>query len=298
MFTFLWTSVSPAIVYFPQGYVHPFKISSHFKPNKYSLRTYLISAPIIAYYYTQLIGDAKVPPTLLAAASFDGLAVIGMVSRFGTGCSPILTWNYFKMPIHTFQGAEAHNITRTLTTCEPRWKSFLSLPFWCLPYVKFPLDSKFRDRRPTVSFPFFHSQFYFEISQSECHRRSRKEQASIGKLLKPLPSWTLFSRCPRLRILRIKVCEFSFFKPHTLRFGLSKGIWMENGRWIVFNFLTLTALTVECSGGFMGDLVFNGGNKNFHRHILSKLSFFFTGKFGIWGGNQQFVIFINSFLAL
>ena len=48
----------------------------------------------------------------------------------------------------------------------------------------------------------------------------------------------------------------------------------------------------------MGDLVFNGGNKNLHRHILSKLSFVFTGKFGIWGGNQQFVTLINSFLAL
>lgn len=43
-------------------------------------RTYLVSAPIIAYYYTQLIGDAKSPPTLLAAASFSGMAVIGNYS--------------------------------------------------------------------------------------------------------------------------------------------------------------------------------------------------------------------------
>jgi len=41
--------------------------------------TYLVSAPVIPYYYTQLIGDAKNPPTLLAAPSFDGLAVIGAV---------------------------------------------------------------------------------------------------------------------------------------------------------------------------------------------------------------------------
>lgn len=40
-------------------------------------RTYLVSAPIVPYYYTQLIGDAKTPPTLLASASFDGMAVIG-----------------------------------------------------------------------------------------------------------------------------------------------------------------------------------------------------------------------------
>ena len=43
-------------------------------------RTYLISSPIVPYYYTQLIGDAKTPPTLLAAATFDGIAVIGAVT--------------------------------------------------------------------------------------------------------------------------------------------------------------------------------------------------------------------------
>ncbi|EKM82792.1 hypothetical protein AGABI1DRAFT_68739 [Agaricus bisporus var. burnettii JB137-S8] len=51
------STITPAVVYFPKG-------------------TYLVSAPIIAYYYSQLIGDAKSPPTLLAAASFDGMAVI------------------------------------------------------------------------------------------------------------------------------------------------------------------------------------------------------------------------------
>lgn len=40
-------------------------------------RTYVVSAPIIAYYYTVLVGDAKVAPTLLASSDFDGLAVIG-----------------------------------------------------------------------------------------------------------------------------------------------------------------------------------------------------------------------------
>ncbi|OSX66163.1 glycoside hydrolase family 55 protein [Postia placenta MAD-698-R-SB12] len=41
-----------------------------------AIKTYVVSAPIIAYYYTVLVGDAKVPPTLLASSDFDGLAVI------------------------------------------------------------------------------------------------------------------------------------------------------------------------------------------------------------------------------
>ncbi|KAJ3726382.1 exo-beta-1,3-glucanase [Lentinula guzmanii] len=51
------STVSPAVVFFPQG-------------------TYLVSSPLIAYYYTQLIGDARKPPTLLASPSFVGMAVI------------------------------------------------------------------------------------------------------------------------------------------------------------------------------------------------------------------------------
>ncbi|KAG5643065.1 hypothetical protein DXG03_001622 [Asterophora parasitica] len=49
--------LTPAIVYFPRG-------------------TYLVSRPIVALYLTQLIGDAKNPPTLLASSNFDGIAVI------------------------------------------------------------------------------------------------------------------------------------------------------------------------------------------------------------------------------
>ncbi|KAF8736780.1 hypothetical protein AX14_014012 [Amanita brunnescens Koide BX004] len=51
------STVTPAIVFFPRG-------------------TYVVSSPIIAYYYTQLIGDARNPPTLLASSSFSGMAVI------------------------------------------------------------------------------------------------------------------------------------------------------------------------------------------------------------------------------
>jgi hypothetical protein len=40
-------------------------------------RTYIVSSPIIAYYYTQIIGDARKPPTLRATSGFNGIAVIG-----------------------------------------------------------------------------------------------------------------------------------------------------------------------------------------------------------------------------
>ncbi|KAI0820033.1 exo-beta-1,3-glucanase [Trametes gibbosa] len=51
------STLTPAVVYFPQG-------------------TYIVSNPIISYYYTQLIGDAKHMPTLVASANFQGIAVI------------------------------------------------------------------------------------------------------------------------------------------------------------------------------------------------------------------------------
>ena len=51
------STTTPAIVYFPPG-------------------TYLVSKPIIQYYYTQFIGDAVTLPTLKASASFTGMGVI------------------------------------------------------------------------------------------------------------------------------------------------------------------------------------------------------------------------------
>ncbi|KAF8894484.1 exo-beta-1,3-glucanase [Infundibulicybe gibba] len=51
------STITPALVYFPKG-------------------EYLVSSPITPYYYTQLVGDAKNPPTLLASGSFTGMAVI------------------------------------------------------------------------------------------------------------------------------------------------------------------------------------------------------------------------------
>ncbi|EIW60068.1 exo-beta-1,3-glucanase [Trametes versicolor FP-101664 SS1] len=51
------STTTPAVVYFPKG-------------------TYKVTTPLIAYYYTQFIGDARNVPTLLADASFVGMAVI------------------------------------------------------------------------------------------------------------------------------------------------------------------------------------------------------------------------------
>lgn len=51
------STITPAIVYFPPG-------------------TYLVSKPIVQYYYTQLVGDATKLPVLKAAPSFTGMAVI------------------------------------------------------------------------------------------------------------------------------------------------------------------------------------------------------------------------------
>ncbi|KAI0803398.1 exo-1,3-beta-D-glucanase [Xylaria sp. FL0064] len=63
------STVKPAIVYFPSG-------------------TFLVSSPIIAYYNTQMIGNALSLPTIKAAASFVGLGVISSdVYTGGDGAS-------------------------------------------------------------------------------------------------------------------------------------------------------------------------------------------------------------------
>lgn len=50
-------TITPALVYFPPG-------------------TYLVSRPIIQYYYSQFVGDATDIPVLKAAPNFEGIAVI------------------------------------------------------------------------------------------------------------------------------------------------------------------------------------------------------------------------------
>ncbi|KAJ6577078.1 glycoside hydrolase family 55 protein [Mycena sp. CBHHK59/15] len=51
------STLTPALVFFPSG-------------------TYVVSTPIIPYYYTSLVGDGNNRPTLKASANFNGIAVI------------------------------------------------------------------------------------------------------------------------------------------------------------------------------------------------------------------------------
>ncbi|CAA7270475.1 unnamed protein product [Cyclocybe aegerita] len=155
------STVSPAIVYFPRG-------------------TYLVSAPIVPYYYTQLIGDAKNPPTLLAAASFDGMAVIDANPYIPGG-----------------NGAQ----------------------YW--------------------------------TNQNNFHRSVRNFVIDVRRVPPERPQGTGIHWQVAQATSLINIVYYMSDAPNTAH----QGIWMENG-----------------SGGFMGDMVFNGG------------------KFGIWGGNQQFTV--------
>ncbi|KAL2106697.1 hypothetical protein VUR80DRAFT_6331 [Thermomyces stellatus] len=77
------STVTPAIVYFPPG-------------------TYRVSAPIVAYYYTQLIGDAVNRPTLKADAAFVGMAVIDANPYDDTGNNWFTNQNNFFRQIRNF----------------------------------------------------------------------------------------------------------------------------------------------------------------------------------------------------
>ncbi|KAI9887851.1 MAG: hypothetical protein M1823_000373 [Watsoniomyces obsoletus] len=77
------TTTTPAIVYFPPG-------------------RYLVHSPIIQYYFTQLIGDALEPPTLLPTANFTGIAVIDANPYDNTGQNWHANQNNFFRQIRNF----------------------------------------------------------------------------------------------------------------------------------------------------------------------------------------------------
>ncbi|TCD63287.1 hypothetical protein EIP91_005699 [Steccherinum ochraceum] len=79
------STLTPAIVYFPQG-------------------TYKLTAPINTYYYTQIIGDARKPPTLLAASNFVGMAVIDADPYIpgGSGSQWFINQNNFFRSVRNF----------------------------------------------------------------------------------------------------------------------------------------------------------------------------------------------------
>lgn len=77
------STVTPAMVYFPSG-------------------TYLVSKPIIQYYYTQLVGDATAHPTLKASAGFTGMAVIDSDPYEDDGTSWWVNQNNFFRQVRNF----------------------------------------------------------------------------------------------------------------------------------------------------------------------------------------------------
>ncbi|OAX78460.1 hypothetical protein ACJ72_07232 [Emergomyces africanus] len=77
------STVTPAIVYFPAG-------------------TYVVSKPIIQYYYTQLVGDALALPVIKAAAGFQGIAVIDADPYTDSGANWYTNQNNFFRSIRNF----------------------------------------------------------------------------------------------------------------------------------------------------------------------------------------------------
>lgn len=77
------STILPALVYFPAG-------------------TYLVSYPLIQYYYTQMVGDAVNPPTLLASPGFGGIAVIDSDPYLPGGFNWFTNQNNFYRQVRNF----------------------------------------------------------------------------------------------------------------------------------------------------------------------------------------------------
>ena len=77
------STTTPALVYFPSG-------------------TYVVSKPIIQYYFTQMIGDARNLPILKAASSFNGMAVVDADPYTNSGSNWYTNQNNFFRSIRNF----------------------------------------------------------------------------------------------------------------------------------------------------------------------------------------------------
>lgn len=77
------STTKPAVVYFPPG-------------------TYMVSKPIVQYYYTQMIGDAISLPVLKASADFAGMAVVDADPYEDDGSNWYTNQNNFFRAIRNF----------------------------------------------------------------------------------------------------------------------------------------------------------------------------------------------------
>ncbi|KAI0062874.1 exo-beta-1,3-glucanase [Artomyces pyxidatus] len=77
------STTTPATVFFPQG-------------------TYLVSSPIVAYYNTELVGDARRLPILRATSSFTGIAVIDADPYIAGGANWYTNQNNFYRSVRNF----------------------------------------------------------------------------------------------------------------------------------------------------------------------------------------------------
>ncbi|RDL40462.1 Pectin lyase-like protein [Venustampulla echinocandica] len=77
------STVTPAIIYFPPG-------------------TYMVSKPLIQYYYTQFIGDAVTLPTIKATAGFTGMALMDADPYLDGGANWFTNQNNFFRQIRNF----------------------------------------------------------------------------------------------------------------------------------------------------------------------------------------------------
>ena len=189
---------------------------------------------------------------------------------FGWILLPMLTFNDFEMQIHTLAG---DNTFKLPTTCEP----YRSLPLaiyviaYCKVTVQFGISwSTFDSKLSFLSFTNFISTLLNQDTTG---------QARNGYPLASCASYVSYQH--RFRDVRRSkhrtsgYVNYLFLKPVRSNSASPKGVWMENGRCVAFVFVVLIiCLRWNASGGFMGDLVFNGGNEPFFVGIiLPKASF-------------------------
>ncbi|KAL5612692.1 hypothetical protein BROUX41_004219 [Berkeleyomyces rouxiae] len=77
------STITPALIYFPPG-------------------TYRVSAPIVMYYYSQLVGDAINLPVIKALPSFAGIAVMDSDPYDSTGTNWFTNQNNFFRQVRNF----------------------------------------------------------------------------------------------------------------------------------------------------------------------------------------------------